>query len=464
MLPSTTPSNSRAVNPATGVELARYQLHEDQAVDRTLARLSAAERSWPRESYRARCERIANFADELIAARDRLAAIITAEMGKPLAQSLAEIDKTIDACRYVVLHADDWMRVRDVQLVDADARVEYRPLGTVLAVMPWNYPVWQVVRACLPSWLVGNAVVLKHAPCVPGVAVELESIARRAGLCEEAFASLRLSDSQVADVIADERIAGVTLTGSTRAGRSVAALAGAALKKSVLELGGSDPYVVLDDFDTHEAARIFVAARLQNCGQSCIAAKRLIVPSRRLAEFEDAVLEAVRAFRIGDPMDPQTLLGPLAREDLRDGVWAQVQRSREQGAKCLTAHPPGEQPGAWLHPAVLSGVGPGMAAFDEEIFGPVAVIVPAGSEREALALANSTPYGLGACLLSNDPDRAQSLAREELVAGMCWVNLSVRSDVRLPFGGVKASGYGRELGRECMGELANTKTIVTARR
>ena len=322
----------------------------------------------------------------------------------------------------------------------------FEPLGPVLAVMPWNFPLWQVFRFAAPALMAGNVGLLKHASNVSGCALAIEGILHEAGLPRDAFRALLVGSARVAALVEDPAVAAVTLTGSTPAGRAVAARAGACLKKTVLELGGSDPYVILEDADVEAAAETCAAARLVNGGQSCIAAKRFIVVEAVLQRFQELLVERVRSRRMGDPLEEGTDVGPQARRDLRDELHRQVEASVARGARALLGCRVPGGPGAFYPPSVLAGVAPGMPAFDEELFGPVAAIVAARDERDAIRLANQTVYGLGAAVFTRDVERGERIARHELAAGSCFVNASVRSDPRLPFGGIRESGYGRELG------------------
>ena len=335
-------------------------------------------------------------------------------------------------------------------------------MGLVLAIMPWNFPLWQVARAAAPALTAGNGVLLKHAPNVPKCALDVVEAFEAAGLPRGLFANLFVDVETTGALVRDRRVQGVTLTGSTEAGRSVGAVAGAEIKSCVLELGGSDPYVVLVDADVERTVEACVTGRLINAGQSCIAPKRLIVHEAVADEFEAAVVERMSAVRVGDPMAEATEMGPLARRDLRDRLASQVVRSIDAGAKRLLGGDVPDVPGWYYPPTVLAGVRPGMPAHDEELFGPVASIVRAGSEEEALRIANRTSYGLGAAVFTQDLERGARIARTELEAGSCFVNDFVKSDPRLPFGGVKASGIGRELSEFGIREFVNVKTVVLA--
>jgi succinate-semialdehyde dehydrogenase/glutarate-semialdehyde dehydrogenase len=346
--------------------------------------------------------------------------------------------------------------------LDGDARkafVSYRPLGVVLAVMPWNFPFWQVFRFAAPTLMAGNGAVLKHASNVSGCALAIESVFREAGFPENLFRTLLLSSERVQKVIEHPAIRAVTLTGSTPAGQAVASQAGAVLKKTVLELGGSDPYLVLADADLEPAVDACVTSRLINSGQSCIAAKRFVVVAEVRKQFERLFVESMAAKRLGDPLDDATDIGPQARADLRDELHRQVIASIEAGARCLLGGEVPDSPGAHYPATVLTDVAPGMPAYDEELFGPVAAIIPVADEEQAIAVANDSEFGLGAAIFSADTARAERLARDRLEAGSCFVNGFVRSDPRVPFGGIKHSGYGRELGAFGIREFVNIKTI-----
>ena len=452
----------RSINPATDELIAEYPEMTPPELRASLDACDAAFRRWRSEPIAARARPMRELARLLRAERDRLAVLATREMGKHVRDSRAEVEKCAWACEYFAENAADFLREEVIATDARRSRVVYAPLGIVLAVMPWNFPYWQVIRFMAPAFMAGNAVLLKHASNVTGSALAVEELTRRAGFPEGLLTVLRCTSAAVPGVIADERVRGVTLTGSEPAGAAVAAAAGKYVKKAVLELGGSDPYVVLEDADLDVASRMCVAGRLVNGGQSCVAAKRFIVAERVLPEFRSRVVEAMAAARMGDPMDESVTLGPLARRDLRDEVHSQVTRSLKAGARLLLGGklPPG--PGAYYPATVLDGVRPGIPAFDEEVFGPVASLVLARDEDEAFTLANSSRFGLGAAIFTRDEARGQRMAEERLDAGMCFVNTNVRSDPRLPFGGVKASGYGRELGSHGIREWVNVKLIYLA--
>lgn len=446
-------------DPATGRPLRTHRPHTARGVERTLAQADRAFAAWRALSFAARARHLRAVARELRRSAEDYAALITAEMGKPVTQARAEVEKCALNCDYFAAHAAAILADERPAGAPAHRYVTYQPLGVVLAIMPWNFPFWQAFRAAAPALMAGNTMVLKHATNVTGCARAIERVFARAGVPRGVFATLVLDGAQTEPLVDDRRIAMITLTGSTAVGRRVAARAGAAMKPGVFELGGSDAYVVLADADLAAAAALCAESRLYNTGQSCVAAKRLIVVERVRARFEALLVAEMAARRAGDPRDPATQLGPLAREDLRAELHAQVTRSVRAGARLLLG---GQMPGGrgWFYPAtVLTGVRPGMAAFDEELFGPVAAVVPARDERHALTLANATPFGLGAAVFTRKRKRGERLARTALRAGNAFVNEFVRSHPTLPFGGVGLSGHGRELGAWGLREFTNVKVI-----
>lgn len=456
----------RPVNPATGSPLVTDPYPTATPAE-ALAAVDAAHAAflaWRDVPLTERADRLRDLGAVL---RDRaplLAALMADEMGKPLAEGRAEIAKCALACDHYAAHAAAFLAPEPVATEFAKSYVCYRPLGVLLAIMPWNFPFWQVVRFAAPAIVAGNTVVLKHAPSVPGCALALADAFAAAGMphgvLQAPLVDIDADPGIVPSLIAHPHVAGVTLTGSTRAGRAVAAIAGAHLKKTVLELGGSDPYVVLADADLDVAASACVTGRMINGGQSCIAAKRFIVQAPVRAAFERRIVDALASVVMGDPHDPATTLGPLARIDLRDNLHRQVVDSVAAGARLVLGGRVPDGPGAFYPPTLLADVRPGMPAFDEELFGPVAVIVEAADAEDAIALANASPYGLGAAVFTADASRGEAIAERRLEAGAAFVNAFVRSDPRLPFGGVRDSGYGRELGRHGVMEWVNAKTVV----
>ncbi|MCU0792406.1 MAG: aldehyde dehydrogenase family protein [Opitutaceae bacterium] len=448
-----------SVNPATGQPLQTYAVHSRRALAAKVDAAHAAAQSWRALSPAARARHLRAFASALHRERASLAALVTAEMGKPLADSLAEIAKCADALRHYAAHGAAFLRPEIPAAAPKGVSVMPEPLGVVLAIMPWNYPLWQVIRAAAPALIAGNTLLLKHASNVTGCALALCAIATRAGLPAGVLDCVLAPASAIPGLIADARIAGVTLTGSTAAGRQVAGLAGAALKPFVGELGGSDPYLIFPDADLLSAAAACAAARLVNNGQSCIAAKRFIVHARVADEFIRHLAVAMASYRVGDPTAPENQLGPLARLDLRAELHSQVTRSVRRGAKLVMGGrlPPG--PGAYYPPTLLADVRPGMPAVDEELFGPVAAVEIAKDEDALFTAANRSVYGLGAALFTRDVRRARTEFVPRLQAGMVFVNHPVRSHIAVPFGGTKASGLGRELGRPGVLAFTNPKTV-----
>ena len=452
----------RAIEPSTGTVLAEHAEMPPDEVAAVVTRVHRAFRSWRRTSLAERAQPLWRAAALLRERCEGYGALMAREMGKPISEGEAEAVKCAWVCEFYAEHAERLLADERVATDAARSFVTYQPLGPVLAVMPWNFPFWQVFRCAAPALMAGDTVLLKHASNVPGCALAIEALWREAGLPEDVFRTLPIGAAGVRAVIERPEVAAVTLTGSEAAGRAVAAAAGAALKPTILELGGSDPYVVLEDADLSTAVPACVASRMLNGGQSCISAKRFVVVRSQLEAFERQVVEAMGRVRMGDPRDRATQLGPLARLDLRDVLHDQVQRSVAAGARLLLGGLVPSGPGAFYPPTVLSDVGPGMAAYHEETFGPVAAIVPAADDADALRIANDTSFGLGAAVFTRDAARGERIAVQELEAGCCFVNSFVRSDPRLPFGGVKTSGYGRELGRHGIRALTNTKTVYIA--
>lgn len=451
-----------SINPATGATISEYAESTSAEVNRALRGTVSAFAAWSRTALGERTARLARAAEILRGDTDRLARLITCEMGKPIREARAEIDKCAAACDYYAQESARLLADENIALGPRRALVALRPLGPLLAIMPWNFPFWQSFRASIPALATGNTVVLKLAANTTGSALAIEDVFTRAGFPAGVFTALRLPGAAMNRVIRHRAIAAVTLTGSTEAGRKVAAVAGKALKKTVLELGGSDPYVILADADVAHAAEVCAQARLVNGGQSCIAAKRFIVVDDVRTEFEERFVAAMRARVPGDPQEESTDLGPMARIDLRDAVHEQVQRAVAAGGEVVCGGQIPARPGAWYPPTVVRRVTPQSPAFREEVFGPVAAIVAARDEREAIALANQSDFGLGAAVFTRDVERGVRLAREELQCGVCAVNGFVASDPRVPFGGIRDSGHGRELGAFGPREFANIKTVLLA--
>ena len=448
----------RAINPATGETLADYPDTSPEEVNRLLGRAEQAFAAWRREPFAKRARRMRRLAELLGERRAESARLITAEMGKPIAAAEAEIDKCALGCTFYAEHAEAFLASEEVLTEASHSLVRCDPLGPLLTVMPWNFPFWQVFRFAVPAVMAGNVAVLKHAANVPGSALAIEALFREAGFPEGVFTTLLVPSARVAEVIRHPAIKGVSLTGSDRAGMAVAAEAGGALKKTVLELGGSDPFLVLADADPVAAAGEAAKARALNSGQSCICAKRFLVEEPVADAFEAELVRRMEALVVGDPLDRATEVGPLAREDLLRDLHDQVQRTVAAGAVLRTGGRRLPGPGTFYAPTVLAGVQPGMAAFEEETFGPVAAVTRVRDAEEGVELANRSRYGLGASIWTADPARGEALAAR-IDAGSVFVNGIVKSDPRLPFGGVKASGYGRELAREGIREFVNLKTV-----
>ncbi len=451
------------INPADGTVLRRFPFMSPEVLDAAVGNARSAQRVWSRLAAEDRADRVAALAGQFRARQRSLAEVVTMEMGKPLRESAAEVEKCALGCDYYSRHGPSHLRDQAVETEAHRSYVTFQPLGLVLAIMPWNFPLWQVVRASVPALIAGNGILLKHAPSVPCCALELAALFKAAGFPEGIFTNLFIDVPAAGDLVRDARVQAVTLTGSTRAGRQVAGIAGAQIKTCVLELGGSDPYVVLEDADLPRTVEACVTGRLINAGQSCIAAKRMIVHEDIADAFTGAVVQRMGGVRVGDPMAEATDVGPLARKDLRDHLADQVARSIDAGARCLLGGKVPDAPG-WYYPTtVLTDVRPGMPAYDEEMFGPVACIIRVDSEEEAIGVANDTPYGLGAAVFTQDLQRGERIARTGIEAGSCFVNDFVKSDPRLPFGGVKSSGFGRELSDYGTREFVNVKTVLVER-
>jgi succinate-semialdehyde dehydrogenase/glutarate-semialdehyde dehydrogenase len=450
----------QTVDPATGKPGPVYDGHTVAEAKAIVGDARFAWEGWKKTDFDLRSRHMREAARVLRRRSDELCALMTAEMGKTLTEGRAEIEKCAHTCDVLADNAEAYLKPLPVKMDEGRALVAFRPIGVVLAVMPWNFPFWQVIRFAAPALMAGNVGVLKHASNVPGCALAIEEVFKEAEFPPDVFRTLLIPSRDVQAIIEDRNIAAVTLTGSVEAGRKVAAAAGAALKKTVLELGGSDAYVVLEDADVDHAAKVAASARMVNGGQSCIAGKRFIVVREVKAAFETALVKHMQAFAMGDPRDKATKLGPMQSIEARDGIHDQVQRSLKAGARLLLGGEIPTGPGAWYPPTVLSDVQPGMPAYGEEVFGPVAAIIEARDEAEAIRIANDSEFGLGSGVLTGDTRRGERIAVEELEAGMAFVNQAVRSDPRLPFGGVKHSGYGRELTAFGIREFCNIKSVL----
>jgi succinate-semialdehyde dehydrogenase/glutarate-semialdehyde dehydrogenase len=447
-----------SINPATGETLQQFRALDSREIEEKLAKAASAFAKYRRSSFAERAERMTAAANLLEKENDRLARIITLEMGKLLRAAGDEVSKCARGCLFYAENADHFLKEQPAHTEAARSHVRYDPIGPVLAIMPWNFPFWQVFRFAAPTLMAGNVALLKHAANVPQCALAIEDIFRRAGFDEGVFQTLLIEAEQTRGVIDDTRIKAVTLTGSERAGSEVASAAARQIKKSVLELGGSDPFIVMPSADFDAALKTGIAARTINAGQSCIAAKRFVVSETLADRFTARFVDEMRSLKIGDPLDPSTEIGPLATEAILRGVDEQVQRSIAAGARLLTGGKRVERPGSFYEPTVLTDIPPDCPAYREEIFGPVASFFPVSNAEEAIRIANDTSFGLGASVWTKDP-REQELFGSELEAGMVFINSMVASDPRLPFGGVKRSGFGRELGVEGIREFVNIKSV-----
>ena len=448
-----------SINPATEEKIEIYEEHTRQEIDIILENVDKAQKSWKKTEFSERSRLMRSTADVLRANSERYAKIMTHEMGKPISGARSEVEKCAWVCEYYADNAAEFLSDEVIETDASQSFVTFRPMGVVLAVMPWNFPFWQVFRFAAPALMAGNAGVLKHASNVTGCALAIEEIFREAGFPEHLFRTLKVPGKNVAGVIENPIIKAVTLTGSVPAGRAVAEKAGSLLKKTVMELGGSDPYVILEDADLDSAVETCVTSRLINSGQSCIAAKRFIVVESVLEKFTNKFTAQMRSKTMGNPMDEESDLGPQARNDLRDELHQQVQKSIENGAKCILGGEIPNRKGAWYPSTILTNVSPGMPAYEEELFGPVAAIIEARDEDDAIRIANDSKFGLGAAVFTEDIEKGRLIAAKKLNAGCCFVNQFVKSDPRLPFGGILDSGYGRELSHYGIKEFVNVKTV-----
>jgi succinate-semialdehyde dehydrogenase/glutarate-semialdehyde dehydrogenase len=448
----------KSINPSTGEVLGDYPELTPDELQGKLDRAAGAFARHRKTSFTERAERMLRAAEILESEQRELGRLMTLEMGKPIASAAAEAAKCAKACRYYAENAERFLEREDVKTEATESYVLYQPLGAVLAVMPWNFPFWQVFRFAAPALMAGNVGLLKHASNVPQSALAIEDILCRAGFDGHEFQTLLISSARVAEVVTDPRVAAVTVTGSEHAGSEVASAAGKVIKKSVLELGGSDPFIVMPSADLDTAVSTAVKARVVNSGQSCIAAKRFIVHEKIADEFEWRFVRSMERLKVGDPLDEETDVGPLATPAILDGLEEQVKRTVEAGGSVLTGGERLERPGNYYAPTVLTNIPAHSPAYSEELFGPVASVFRVRDIDEAIALANDTSFGLGSSVwTSDDSERARFIA--DIEAGQVFVNAMVASDPRLPFGGVKRSGYGRELGRAGMREFVNWKTI-----
>ena len=449
----------RSVNPANNQTIATYEEHSPDEISKVIEQSAAAQEAWSDTSFATRKEFMYSAAKVLRDHMDEYGRMITLEMGKPLSQSNGEVEKCAKVCEYYADNAKKFLSNEPIATEASESYIAYRPLGLVLAVMPWNFPFWQVFRFAAPALMAGNGALLKHASNVTGCALAIESVFQKAGFPSKLFSTLKVPGKKAGDLIGNQFIKAVTLTGSVGAGRAIASKAGSMLKKTVLELGGSDPYLILGDADIEKAANTCVTSRLINSGQSCIAAKRFIVVRSQKETFEQHFLEIMRRKVMTDPMEGHSDLGPQASTSLRNELHNQVKRSIDKGAKCLLGGEIPDKEGAWYPPTVLTNVKPGMPAYEDELFGPVAAIIEANDDEDAIRIANDSVFGLGAAVFSKNNEYGREIAEKKLNAGCCFVNEFVQSDPRLPFGGIGDSGYGRELSYLGIREFTNIKTV-----
>ncbi|MDA3911147.1 MAG: NAD-dependent succinate-semialdehyde dehydrogenase [Bacteroidales bacterium] len=449
----------KSTNPFTGKLIKEYPSHSDLEIEKLLNNSVDAYQSWKRVSIKERALLMKQAAEILRDNKMKYAEIMSNEMGKCITEAQAEVEKSAWVCDYYAEKASEFMNPKNIKTDYLISKVIYQPIGPILAIMPWNFPLWQVFRFAAPNLMAGNTGILKHASNVSGCSLSIQEVFEKAGFPTGVFQSVLIRGSETSKVIEDKRIAGVTLTGSTEAGKKVAEAAGKSLKKTVLELGGSDPYLILADADISLAAEKCAAGRLLNAGQSCIGAKRFLVHDAIYDEFLSAFKQAMQAVKLGNPMDANTQMGPLANTSFRDDLHYQVEKSIEAGATCILGGEIPDMQAAFYPSTILADVKPGMPAYDDELFGPVASVIRIKNDEEAICIANDTVFGLGAAVFSKNLKKAEKIA-EEIESGAVFINDFVKSDPRLPFGGVKESGYGRELSKEGFREFLNIKTIA----
>jgi len=447
------------INPSTSESIKSYEETSPEQIEQLIDQLHLSFQSWRKTGFTERAVMMKNAAEILRKRSGEFAKLMALEMGKPLTAGKAEAEKCAWVCDYYADNAEKFLKQEIIETDASKSYVTFQPLGVVLAIMPWNFPFWQVFRFAAPGLMAGNVGMLKHASNVPGCALAIESVFQEAAFPEDVFRTIIAQSSQIDAVIENPLVKAVTLTGSIPAGKAVGKKAGEMLKKTVMELGGSDPYVVLEDAPLEETVTTCVNSRLINSGQSCIAAKRFIVVEAIRENFEKLYVEQMLNKKMGDPFEDGVDIGPQARVDLRDELHQQVDESIRKGARCLVGGDVPGGKGAFYPPTVLTDVSKGMPAYDEELFGPVAAIIPVGDEEEALWVANDSVFGLGAAIFTSDVEKGERIAAEELEAGACFVNTFVKSDPRLPFGGIKESGYGRELSHYGIKEFVNIKTV-----
>jgi len=449
----------KSINPKNNELIKSYEILSAKELGNKIDQSHSSFLSWKQTTFSERANLMKAVAKELIAQKEELAVLMANEMGKPLSEGRSEIEKCSKVCEFYAEKAEAFLKPEIIDASFEKSYVNYSPLGVVLAIMPWNYPFWQVFRFAAPTLMAGNTALLKHAENVSGCSLAIEKIFEKVGFPKAVFSSLLINIEMSESVIENPKVRAVTLTGSTKAGKAVAALAGKNLKKTVLELGGNDAYIVFKDANLPLAAKKICQSRLLNNGQSCIAAKRFIVHETIVDDFTKLLIEEMKGYKVGDPLLSDTQIGPMAREDLRDEVHKQVKASIDNGAKCLIGGKLTDKEGAFYPITLLTGVKKGMPAFDDEIFGPVGAIISFNSDDEAISLANDSGFGLGGGLFTKDIAKAEKIAREKFNSGACFINDFTKSDPKLPFGGIKDSGYGRELSHFGIKEFMNAKTI-----
>ncbi len=450
----------QTINPATEQPLQTYTCLDDMMIQEKINQSQNTFSSWKKTSFKVRQNLMLKLSQLMKEKKDELALLMSQEMGKPITAGIAEIEKCAWVCEHFANTAESYLAPRIIKTDMKTSKVCYVPLGIVFAIMPWNFPFWQVFRFSIPNIMAGNAVILKHAPISTGTGNKIEQLFLEAGFPAHLFQHFIVDNDGAAKVIEHPEVVAVTLTGSERAGKIVAAHAGKFLKKTVLELGGNDPYLVLEDADIDLAAKCIVASRLNNTGQVCISAKRIIAVESVVKDLTDKIMNQISLFKMGDPLDPSVNIGPLARKDLRETLDVQVQKTIKQGAKLLCGGIIPSGIGYYYPPTILTHVKPGMTAFEEELFGPVISIITVKDEKDAITCANQGNFGLGAAVFTRDLAKGEHIATHEIDSGVCFVNAFVATDPRIPFGGIKRSGYGRELSQEGILEFVNTKTVA----
>ncbi len=449
----------QSINPTNNELIGEYEEHTFEEVENIISRAKMAQREWEKTDFGERSEKLAEVANILRNQKEHLAFLMALEMGKPVPQGIGEIEKCAWLCEFYSEKAESFLADEKIDTEAQKSYIHFTPLGVVLSIMPWNFPFWQVLRFGAPALMAGNGVILKHSENTSGCALKIEEIIHEAGIPGDLFRTILIDKEKMKPIVQHSGIAAVTLTGSTRAGKAVAAQAGESLKKTVLELGGSDPYLILEDANPDLAAKICATSKLINSGQSCVAAKRFIVVESVYDEFITRFKQQLQSRRVGDPFAEGISVGPMARLDLRHELHRQVKESIEKGADVIFGCELPEGEGAFYPVSLLTNVKPGMPAYEEELFGPVAAVIKIKDEEEAIRVANDTNYGLGAAVFSQNVARAEQIAATELEAGCCFVNSLVKSDPRMPFGGIRDSGYGRELGLYGIREFVNVKTV-----